>query len=332
MYFQIVIGGITRLTGSGLSITKWEIVTGTIPPLNQKQWKQEFELYKNTPQYKKINAGMSLQAFKRIYFWEYLHRVWARGMGFVFIIPFTLFLAKGWLDRALIKRLLMVVFLAAIVATFGWIMVASGLIERPWVNAYKLSIHLCLALLLYAYLLWTFLGYRFPTVMGDKSSGLTWYIGLLAFQIFLGGLMSGMKASLLYPSFPDYNGFLFPQLLLVTESWNVQNIWNYDATGLAPTLVQFLHRTLGYLLVIFGLWLARLLWRRLTSRRHRIGIGIFIFLLVTQVLLGISVLINSIAQIPVFLGVLHQAVAILLLTSVIFLYYFDRKNSVLPAS
>jgi len=142
IFVQVLLGGITRLTGSGLSITKWEIVTGILPPMSQEAWQAEFDLYKATPQYQKINEGMSLSEFKFIYFWEYIHRLWARMMGFVFIIPFVVFLFKGHLDKALIKRLGGVVLMAAIVASFGWIMVASGLEDRPWVNAYKLSLHL----------------------------------------------------------------------------------------------------------------------------------------------------------------------------------------------
>ena len=148
IFFQIIIGGITRLTGSGLSITKWEIETGAIPPLNHDQWQDEFELYKRTPQYQKINQGMDLSRFKWIYFWEYLHRLWARSMGFVFLIPLVIFWLKGYLGvKGLKKDLLIVFLLAALVGMFGWIMVGSGLVERPWVNAYKLSIHLGLALI-----------------------------------------------------------------------------------------------------------------------------------------------------------------------------------------
>ena len=155
VFMQVIIGGITRLTGSGLSITEWEIVTGTLPPLNAADWQIEFEKYQETPQYEKINEGMSMSDFKFIFFWEYFHRLWARTMGFVFIIPFFIFLRKGWLPKPLMRRLLIVVGMAAVVASFGWIMVASGLIERPWVDAYKLTIHLSLAFILFSYLLWT---------------------------------------------------------------------------------------------------------------------------------------------------------------------------------
>ena len=155
LFFQIVIGGITRITGSGLSITKWEIVTGTLPPLNDSAWQQEFDLYKETPQYNMINQGMNLDKFKFIYFWEYFHRLWARIMGIIFIIPLIFFIFKKWIDKDLLRRMGYVFFSAMLAAIFGWIMVASGLVERPWVNAYKLSLHLGIALMTLGFLLWT---------------------------------------------------------------------------------------------------------------------------------------------------------------------------------
>ena len=154
---QIAIGGITRLTGSGLSITKWEIVIGAIPPLNDADWQHAFDLYRNTPQYHKINKGMSLTDFKFIYFWEYFHRLWARSMGLIFLFPYLYFRFRGRIPAWLNKRLFVVILIAALAAAFGWIMVASGLIHRPWVNAYKLSIHLGIGFTLFAYLLWTIL-------------------------------------------------------------------------------------------------------------------------------------------------------------------------------
>ncbi len=160
VFVQVIVGGITRLTESGLSITKWEVISGTLPPLSEADWEQQFELYKSTPQYIEINEGMNLDDFKFIYFWEYIHRFWARIMGFVFLFPFLYFLVKGYLDKALLKKLSIVIFCALLAATFGWIMVASGLVERPWVNAYKLSIHLMIAFSVYVALLWTFFVYK----------------------------------------------------------------------------------------------------------------------------------------------------------------------------
>jgi len=167
LYFQIILGGITRLTGSGLSITKWEIVTGTIPPLSAHDWEEEFDKYKATPQYHKLNQGMSLSEFKFIYFWEYIHRLWARTMSFVFAIPFGIFLYRKQLSASLIKKLIALVLLAALAASFGWFMVLSGLNERPWVDAYKLTLHLSVAIITYAYCLWLCLPFFYS---GEKTS------------------------------------------------------------------------------------------------------------------------------------------------------------------
>ena len=189
VFIQVIVGGITRLTESGLSITKWEVISGTLPPLSENDWVQQFDLYKSTPQYKEINEGMDLDDFKFIYFWEYIHRFWARIMGLVFIVPFLYFLFKGYIDRVLLKNLSVVILFALLAATFGWIMVASGLVERPWVNAYKLSIHLMIAFSVYISLLWTFLcardanpGFALPS---ENIKVLLWFVFiLLVLQIF----------------------------------------------------------------------------------------------------------------------------------------------------
>ena len=224
LFFQIVIGGITRITGSGLSITKWEIVTGTLPPLNEKSWQEAFDLYKATPQYEKINQGMSMKDFKFIYFWEYFHRLWARMMGFIFLFPFIFFVIKKYFDRKMLGYLGIVFGLAVMAAAMGWIMVASGLLDRPWVNAYKLALHLSVALLCFGMLIWT-TSYAFNPLgtenqeLYDKRKLLRYFLILLGIQLFVGGVMSGMKAGLLYPTWPDMNGEVVPSLLWKTELW-----------------------------------------------------------------------------------------------------------------
>lgn len=325
IFMQVVIGGITRLTGSGLSITKWEIVTGTLPPLNEEQWREAFELYQETPQYKKINEGMSMSEFKFIFFWEYFHRLWARLMGFVFIIPFILFLLKGWLDRPLLKRLGMVFLLAAVVASFGWIMVASGLVDRPWVNAYKLTLHLALALILFSYLLWTTFKViqPVPEVINNKmlKSGALTLLIILSLQIVFGGIVSGMKAALFYPTWPDMHGEIVPAILFDPTQWNVDNFIYYDSTPFMSALIQTLHRFTGYVLTIIGLWYFSKAMKIRLPRPLKTGLFLFVIMLIIQVLLGILTLINSIGIIPVGLGVFHQGGALLLLGIVLFLNY-----------
>ncbi len=322
IFMQVVVGGITRLTGSGLSITKWEIVTGTLPPLNAQQWEEAFVLYKATPQYAKINQGMSMSEFKFIYFWEYIHRLWARLMGFVFIIPLAYFWARGMVDKPLLKRLGIVFLLAALVASFGWIMVASGLIERPWVNAYKLTMHLSLALILFSYLLWT----TFKTFQPErpvlhsrllKNTALT-ITGLIALQIVLGGIMAGTKAGLFYPSWPDMNGEAIPGVLLNAGNWSVENFVNYDTSLFLPALIQFLHRGMAYVLTIIILWFFFKAVKSDPAPPLRAGLYLLVTMLIIQMALGILTVVNSIGAIPVGYGVLHQAVALLLLTAMLF--------------
>ena len=321
IFFQVVIGGVTRLTGSGLSITKWEIVTGTLPPLNAQQWEEAFDLYKATPQYSKINEGMTMQSFKFIYFWEYIHRLWARLMGFVFLIPFLLFWMTGRFDRVLLTRLIVVFLLAALVASFGWIMVASGLVNRPWVNAYKLTMHLSLAFILYSYLFWTTLKVMVPDGAKMAATGLKWLANsilvVLAIQIILGGVVSGMKAGLAYPTWPSMSGQFIPEVLLTGEMWRVENFVEYDRSVFMPALIQFLHRNTAYLLTGLVCWFV---YRGVKTSRNngfRVGQYLLLCLLFTQVLLGILTLVNCIGTIPVGLGVLHQAGALLLLSAML---------------
>jgi heme a synthase len=342
VFMQVVIGGITRLTESGLSITKWEVVTGTIPPLTESDWDQAFELYKETPQYKEINEGMSLSDFKFIYFWEYIHRFWARVMGFVFLIPFLFFLYKSYIDRVLLKRLIILILLAASAAAFGWVMVASGLVERPWVNAYKLSVHLSLALLVFGYLFYTILLYRerrnTESVKNSKMSYLRQNVLILlllfCLQVFLGGMMSGMKIAVVYPSWPDMNGEFVPSILLNMSSWNIQNFVAYDSNEFMPAFIHFLHRNTAYILFLFGSFVSL---KFVLSRNdnhdfvkdistiHRTGYFIF-FVLIFQVLLGIITVINSKGTIPVSWGVFHQAGAMLLLAGILNAVFITQKR------
>lgn len=328
IFVQIVVGGITRLTGSGLSITKWEIVMGTVPPLNAPQWEEAFELYKSTPQYQKINEGMSMGEFKFIYFWEYIHRLWARSMGFVFLIPFLFFWRKGAIDPALMRRLGVTVLLTAVVAIFGWIMVASGLVNRPWVNAYKLTLHLSLALIVYSYLWWTILSFFPPQTNVLHTPVLKkWGLGLLiltAVQIALGGMMSGMKAGLVYPTWPDMNGEWLPAVLLNGANWTSYNFVHYDAGPFMSALIHILHRSVAYILTIMALCFFFKALPLAKQPALRTGLWVMLIILAGQVLLGILTVINCIGTIPVGLGVLHQGGAVLLLTVLFYVYFQVR--------
>ncbi|MEZ4911008.1 MAG: COX15/CtaA family protein [Saprospiraceae bacterium] len=309
--FQLVIGAVTRLTEAGLSITKWDVVSGTLPPMSDSEWQSMFDLYKETPQFEKINEGMTLSEFKFIFFWEYLHRLWARIMGFVFIIPFIYFLTKGWLDKDVRKRLSWVVLLAALAAIFGWIMVASGLVNRPWVNAYKLSIHLLLGISVYSALVkviyFVHNGERKVNMPGIQSI-LTLFIVFLVLQIFLGGMMSGMKAALVYPTWPKMLGEWIPSVLFDADNWRLDNFVWYDSNTFMFAMVQFFHRMNGYFMLILGMILG---YKLVQYGDVRIGVGMVVSLLV-QVMIGITILIFSAVEVPVFTGSLHHMMVIVI--------------------
>lgn len=328
VFVQILLGGITRLTGSGLSITKWDIVTGTLPPMNGQAWSETFELYKQTPQYKHINEGMSMSQFKFIFFWEYIHRLWARTMGFVFLIPFLIFVFRKSLSGKTLKRLGVVILLAAAAALFGWIMVASGLINRPWVNAYKLTIHLSLGISLFIYLFYTWLAERGYTPLVLKNSwkaNIDIIVFLVIAQVCFGGMVSGMKSSLLYPTWPLMQDKWIPDIILDGSHWNMDNFLLYDQSGFMPTLVQVIHRNLAYLIAVFIMVFCYRWIKSQNSQLHwvsyTLAAGIFI-----QVLMGIMVLLGSHGSIPVLYGVVHQGMGILLLTFLFYLKIRAKNN------
>jgi cytochrome c oxidase assembly protein subunit 15 len=331
IFMQIVIGGVTRLTGSGLSITRWEIVTGAIPPLNEAEWVAAFQLYQETPQYHKINKGMALEDFKFIFFWEYFHRLWARLMFFVFVVPFALFLWRGMLSKDLKNWLLLVVMLAGLEGFFGWAMVASGLRERPWVNAYNLTLHLCMGLIIFSCLLWTtFIAFR-PRPQGWEGQGRSrnaWIIfGVAFFQIALGAMMSGTKAGLFFPTWPDMRGEYLPAVILDGQHWATESFLQYDTNPFMPALIQFLHRNTAYILTVMVLWFSWKTLSRPVSTQNKQVIWLLLGVLTVQVLLGIFTLINCVGKVPVDLGVLHQAGAVLLISVVLWVCYKSSNRS-----
>ncbi len=337
LFFQIIIGGITRITGSGLSITKWEIITGTFPPTTESQWVEEFDKYKETPQYKKINKGMEMGSimtagtFKFIYFWEYFHRLWARMMGFVFLFPLLFFIYKKWVDKRLLKQLAKVFFAAALAAVFGWIMVASGLRDRPWVNAYKLSLHLGIALLTLGFLLWAiFMSSDNGQISLSNHKFRKWtrlFFYFLCLQIFFGAVVSGMRAALYYPTWPAIGQEMIPSLLFDAENWSVYNLVNYDHSPLMPALIHVLHRNLGYIVFFMGCLLVYKILRYPFPKKTYYNNLLLLFLLVFQVFLGIMTLLKSSITVPVFYGVMHQAIAIFIFSVSLYNIYLFRIKS-----
>jgi len=339
VFIQIIIGGITRLTDSGLSITEWNIIKGILPPLSESAWLDAFQKYKeHTLQFEAIHQDMNLKEFKFIFFWEWFHRLWARSMGFVFLFPFLYFLKKGYFTKKLLFKLSGIIGLASIVASMGWIMVASGLDndQYVWVDAYKLSMHLGLAVVLFIYIL--YLASNVLTTPILKSTKLLTQIrrfSLLVFfvafiQIIFGAWMSGMKAGMAYPHFPHMtaNGSWIPDIFFDASQWTITNFFNYN-NAFAPTVIQVFHRSFAYLLTLLILVLVFKIWKH----RGVLNKGIYlssisvVILLIIQVTLGILTLVNCVGDIPVVLGVLHQCFGMLLLASIYVLVHCTKGKT-----
>lgn len=345
VFCQVIIGGITRLTDSGLSITEWAVIQGTIPPLSPEAWeiaRQEYmehaigqvNMKWSGPLYPE---GIPMEDFKFIYFWEYFHRLWARIMGFVFLIPFLIFWRKGWLSKALMKRLGGVVALTMLVALFGWIMVKSGLDtpEFAWVNGYKLTIHLSLATLVFSYLIWVTLPVVQPYTSDEHNKRLrsfAWRITtIIGLQIVFGGLMAGIKAGLFFNHFPhmeinstDDSWIWIADVLKDHSKWTWENMRAYNSeegAGFAAALIQLLHRGTAYLLCflipVFYFYVRRIH----KSKALAVGSTLLMVVLLAQVTLGVLTLLNGIGQIPLLYGVLHQAGGLLLLGVMLFVNY-----------
>ena len=318
-----VIGAITRLTESGLSIMEWAPITGALPPLSQAEWQRLFDLYRQIPEYQQVNAGMSLAEFKTIFWWEYIHRLWGRLIGVVFVLPLAWFWLRGKIDRPLGRKLLVALALGGAQGGLGWFMVASGFAERTDVSQYRLTAHLGLALIIYAYLFWLALGVLWPRPERSRDAAATGLrralIGLLvlvAVTIASGGFVAGLNAGLTYNTFPLMDGDLIPRGYADLSPWAVNLFENIAA-------VQFNHR----LLAVTTVALAMVLWlwslnRDLSPAAHS-GFAALAILALIQMALGITTLLLAV---PVALGALHQAGAILVLTATLWTLYHLRDR------
>jgi cytochrome c oxidase assembly protein subunit 15 len=308
IFLTLVVGGATRLTESGLSITEWKPISGVLPPLSQADWQAEFSRYQQIPQYKELNRGMSLGAFKVIYFWEWTHRLLARSTGFVFLLPFLFFLWRGWIPPGLKARLWTIFAGGAALGAVGWWMVSSGLAGSNLVSVsqYRLAFHLTLATAIYAAVLWTAQG---MVAKPDGEAPVRLRIGaliialMLLLQIYLGALVAGLDAGLVYNTWPLIDGHLVPEaarLWFLSPWW--RNLFENTLT------VQFDHRMLAY-----AIWLAAVLhacdaWR---SRPGMRGAALLAGMVTAQAALGIATLLNA-APLP--LALTHQMFAILTFT------------------
>jgi cytochrome c oxidase assembly protein subunit 15 len=320
IFVMVLVGGATRLTESGLSIVEWQPVTGTLPPLSEEGWRAEFEKYKTIPQYQYVNRGMSLAEFKTIYWWEWVHRLLGRLIGAAFLLPFIWFLWKGWVEPGLRGPLWLIFGLGAFQGAVGWWMVASGLAEGVRVSQYRLAFHLTLACLIYVAILWTAerLRARAPARAGADfdsghaavttrlRAGALALLALVLAQIYLGALVSGLRAGLMYNTWP-----------LIDEAWVPdrarllfeQPVWRNFFEN--PLTVQFDHRMMAYALGVVALLHAFDASRGKIASPARAGALALAAALIVQIALGIWTLLE---QSPILLALAHQAAALIVLT------------------
>lgn len=297
---MVVIGGLTRLTESGLSMVEWKPITGWLPPLSEAAWAAEFEKYKQFPEYQKINIGMTLEGFKGIFWLEYIHRLLGRLIGVAFALPMIVFWIGGRIPAGMKPHLVLMFLLGGSQGALGWFMVASGLVDHPDVSHYRLTAHLGLAFFIYAYLLWGALSLIRHGRMARATGGIAAIFTVVVFlQVLSGGLVAGMNAGLAHNTWPLMEGAFIPDGLLIVEPW-----WhNFTENALT---VQFQHRMLAYTVFVLALVTSLMLKQRApTGLRH----GLLTAVLV-QVSLGIATLLM---HVPVALGTLHQAGAVVVL-------------------
>jgi heme a synthase len=319
VFGMVVVGGITRLTGSGLSITEWKVVTGAIPPLNEAEWVQEFEKYKQIPQYQQMNAHFTLSDFKFIFFWEYIHRLFGRMIGVVFMIGFIFFFFKQAISNKLMPKLGMMFLLGGIQGFLGWYMVSSGLTQNVRVSHIRLAIHLTFAFITFGYIFWVALSeiYKQPTT---NAGALTKFrnqtailLVLVTVQIIYGAFVAGTKAGMIYNTWPKMGDDWMPESI----SFALQNDGWMSLVNNLPS-VQFIHRMMAYFITVFiALISYRVLKSSVVSAEQRKAVYLLLTGIVLQVVLGITTLL---LHVPIWLGVLHQAVAFFLFGGCIYLY------------
>ncbi len=315
VFATLVVGGVTRLTHSGLSIVEWQPLIGVIPPLDLAQWQEVFLKYQQTPEYQHVNHGMSLDEFKAIFWWEYVHRLVGRGIGLVFLLPFVYFVAARRIDRVLAPKLVGMFVLGGLQGAMGWYMVKSGLVDDPRVSQYRLAAHLGLAFLIFAAMWWValdLLARRAQTaVTADGLRSLRRFAAALAALIFVmvlsGAFVAGLHAGLAFNTFPLMNGYVVPPDILLLEPWYV-NFFGNIAT------VQFDHRLIAWALAFAVPWF----WMRSRTAdlapRARLACNALLVVLALQIGLGIATLLH---MVPVPLAAAHQAGAMILFGTVL---------------
>ncbi len=318
IFVMVVLGGVTRLTESGLSMVDWRPVMGVLPPLSEADWQHAFERYKSSPEFRKANFWMTLADFKGIFWYEYLHRVWGRAIGIVYAVPFVYFLLRRRVDRRLGVRLAIGLVLGALQGVLGWVMVRSGLVERPDVSHYRLAAHLGLAILIYGYLLWIALELLTARHRDAAAAGLRRGAQAICawafFTTITGAFVAGLDAGHAYNTFPLMDGGIVPDAMFDLDPWIINFVEN-------AATVQFTHRVVAILLVVavLALWLRT---RRATERARRIGAWLAAAAL-AQAGLGIATLLSGVA---IWLAATHQAGAMVVLTLALWLVHACRAE------
>ncbi len=321
---QVLLGGVTRLTGSGLSITEWDPLMGVLPPLNETQWQHAFEGYKKIAQFKYLNYAFSLSDFKFIYFWEWFHRLWARFMGMVFLVPFIYFWIKGYFKKWMITPLIMLFVLGGMQGLIGWLMVKSGLNEENlYVSHYRLAIHFMAAMLLIVYTLVFALSLVIPKEQRILNNPLRKFAvsitSVLLIQLVYGCFMAGLKAASAAPTWPSINGSIIPDNLF--KDGFFESILHNTIT------IHFIHRTLAYIIFILVIWWWFKARKEISSASFNRAKKWPLILVIMQVVLGIVTVLNSTSIVPGKFGVfewfaeLHQLTGMLLLLSLVAVLY-----------
>ncbi len=315
IFCMVIIGGITRLTGSGLSITEWKPIMGAIPPMNDKEWEDAFSLYRQIPQFEKINSHFTLVEFKSIFWWEYAHRLLGRIIGLVFVIPFLWFYFRGMFDNKTIRKALFLFFLGALQGVVGWLMVKSGLTERTSVSHIRLAIHLLTAFITFGFTFYFALELltKKPQSAGRFSGYAITLFFLVTLQIIYGAFVAGLHAGKMYNTYPLMNGNLIPEgLFYLDPDW----INFFDN----PVMIQFIHRMLAAIIVLFTffIWFK---WKyfQLNEKQKR-GIKFFSIALGIQFLLGVFTLLTGV---DITLALLHQGSAFMLFSSCVYLIFIS---------
>lgn len=313
---MVLLGGATRLTGSGLSMVEWKPVTGILPPMDPAAWEETFRLYRQYPEFQMQNPNMNLDEFKGIFFLEYAHRLLGRCIGIIVLVPLIYFAIRRRIDASLAVKLSIMVILGGLQGVLGWYMVKSGLVDNPRVSQYRLTAHLGFAFLIYGYILWIAFGLLWPGVARQSDAGnrglkrMSILVTSLVFMTVLsGGFVAGLRAGLIYNTFPLMAGQLVPDGMLYLEpAW--KNLFEN------PTTVQFDHRVSATLLFVLIPLFCLISRRYAMPRRMRVGFHLILAIMLMQIALGISTLM---LRVPVSLGTIHQGGALALFSVALFL-------------